>query len=49
MIRAEAIARPHSVEGDGKFSNGHNILFGLPQVPHLVSQLVQDRKGSKNK
>ena len=47
MVRAEAIARPHCVEGDGKFSNGHNILFGLPQVPHLISQFVQDCQGRR--
>ena len=47
MIRAEAIARPHSIKGDGKFSNGHNILFGLPQVPHLIPQFVQDCQGRR--
>ena len=48
MICAEAVACPHGVEGDCKFPDGHNVLFRLPQVPHLVPQLVQDRQGRRH-
>ena len=49
LVGVEPRAGPHPVpQRDHELADGDNVLLGLPQVPHLLPQLVQDGEGGRH-
>ena len=49
LVGVEPRAGPHPVpQRDHELADGNDVLLGLPQVPHLLPQLVQDGEGGRH-
>ena len=49
LVGVEPRAGPHPVpQRDHELADGDDVLLGLPQVPHLLPQLVQDGEGGRH-